>query len=183
LARAVEPFLQDGDLARIARPVDWFGLNHYSPLYVRAAADKSLGFASADPPAGTPRTGIGWPIEPDAFRTTLLDTHARYRLPIYVTENGFGGLETADDRGEVADHDRVAYLASYGDAMDAAIASGADVRGYFVWSLLDNFEWRSGYGPRFGIVHVDYPTQRRTPKASFHWYADRIRQAASQDGE
>ena len=65
----------------------------------------------------------------------------------------------------------------YGGAMDAAIAGGADVRGYFVWSLLDNFEWRSGYGPRFGIVHVDYPTQRRTPKASFHWYADRIKRA------
>jgi len=178
LARAVEPFLQDGDLARIARPVDWFGLNHYSPLYIRAAADKSLGFASTEPPADKPRTGIGWPIEPDAFRTTLLDTHERYRLPIYVTENGFGGPETANDKGEVADHGRVAYLAGYGDAMDAAIAGGADVRGYFVWSLLDNFEWRSGYGPRFGIVHVDYPTQRRTPKASFRWYADRIRRRA-----
>jgi len=174
MSRAIEPFLKDGDLARIARPVDWFGLNHYSPLYVRVDSEKPLGFASAEPPAGMPRTGIGWPIEPDAFRATLLDTHARYRLPIYVTENGFGGLETPDEQGEVADHNRVDYLRSYGEAMEAAIAGGADVRGYFVWSLLDNFEWRAGYGPRFGLVHVDYPTQRRTPKASFRWYADWI---------
>ncbi len=124
-----------------------------------------------------PRTDIGWPIDPDAFRATLLDTHARYRLPIYVTENGFGGLERPEEPGEFADHGRVAYLKDYAGAMDAAIAAGADVRGYFVWSLLDNFEWRSGYGPRFGIVHVDYPTQRRTPKASFRWYADRIRRS------
>ena len=177
LSRAIAPFLKDGDLTRIARPVDWFGLNHYAPLYIRADAGKPLGFASTEPPAGMPRTDIGWPIDPDAFRATLLDTHARYRLPIYVTENGFGGLERPEEPGEFADHGRVAYLKDYAGAMDAAIAAGADVRGYFVWSLLDNFEWRSGYGPRFGIVHVDYPTQRRTPKASFRWYADRIRRS------
>jgi beta-glucosidase len=175
LVEKIAPYLQDGDLERIARPVDWFGLNHYSPMFVTSDPAARLGFARAEPPQGIERSGIGWPIVPDAFREMILNVHRRYRLPIYITENGLGGLDELDASGEVADAQRIKYLQLYTGAMDQAIAAGADVRGYFVWSLLDNFEWALGYGPRFGIVYVDYPSQRRIPKASFRWYADRIR--------
>ena len=171
------PYLQAGDLTRIARPLDWFGLNHYSPMYVKSDSGSRFGFASADPPPGLARSDLGWTIVPEAFRDTILHVHRRYRLPIYVTENGIGQYDELNEKGEVADHARVEFLAAYTGAMDAAISSGADVRGYFVWSLLDNFEWALGYKPRFGIVYIDYPTQNRIPKASFRWYADRIRTA------
>ncbi|MCC7273382.1 MAG: beta-glucosidase [Alphaproteobacteria bacterium] len=178
LAAAIEPYQQAGDLARICRPLDWFGLNHYSPIYARADATAPLGFAWCDAPATVPRTAIGWGIDPESFRDTLLDVHRRYRLPIYVTENGTGDILPVDARGEVADHDRIAFLRGYVAAMGEALAGGADVRGYFVWSLLDNFEWGAGYSQRFGLVHVDYATQRRIPKASARWYAGLIRGSA-----
>jgi len=171
LASAFEPWQQPGDLARICRPVDWFGLNHYSPIYARADPKSALGFGFGEAPADVERTGIGWPIHPEAFHDTLLAVHRRYRLPIYVLENGFGANEELGPGGDVPDQPRIDYLAAYTAAMRSAIAAGADVRGYFVWSLLDNFEWSSGYGLRFGLVYVDYPTQRRVPKASFAWYA------------
>ena len=94
-----------------------------------------------------------------------------------MLENGFGGHEAPDAAGDIADAARIDYLKRYIEAMRQAIAEGADVRGYFVWSLLDNFEWGSGYGVRFGLVYVDYPTQKRIPKASFRWYADLIKSA------
>jgi beta-glucosidase len=174
LAPGIEPYLQAGDLARINRPVDWFGLNHYSPSYIKADSASLFGFASADPPPDLPCSCLGWPIVPEGFRDTLLETHRRYGLPIYVMENGMAAIESPDETGEIADQNRIDYLARYTEAMRGAITAGADVRGYFVWSLLDNFEWTMGYGPRFGIVYVDYPTRRRTPKASFRWYADMI---------
>jgi beta-glucosidase len=95
----------------------------------------------------------------------------RYGLPVYVTENGAGANEHLDMTGELIDNERVDYLKAYTFAVREAVAAGADVRGYFIWSLLDNFEWGAGYANRFGIVFVDYPTQRRIPKASAHWYA------------
>jgi beta-glucosidase len=171
VAAALESYQQPGDLARICRPVDWFGLNHYSPIYARADAGAALGFAWADPPEDVPRSGVGWHVAPAAFRDTLLDTYRRYRIPIYVLENGAGSAEQPDEQGHVDDQDRIAYLAAYTGAMREAMARGADVRGYFVWSLLDNFEWGSGYANRFGLVYVDYPSQRRIPKSSARWYA------------
>jgi len=175
LAETIAPYQQPGDLARICRPIDWFGLNHYSPLYLKADDRTPLGVGFGDTPPGVPRTSIGWPVQPDAFRDTLLEIHRRYRLPIYVTENGTAAADRIDENGEVADQPRIDFLQAYTAAMFEAIKAGADVRGYFVWSLLDNFEWGSGYGPRFGITYVDYPTQRRIPKASFHWYARLIK--------
>jgi beta-glucosidase len=175
LAQALAPVVAPGDLSSICRPVDWFGLNHYSPLYIKADPVGVLGCGFGGAPPRVPRTSIGWPIEPEAFRDTLLTVSRQYGLPVYVLENG----TAADDRvlanGEVPDPDRIRYLGSYIAAMRDAISAGADVRGYFVWSLLDNFEWNAGYSQRFGLVHVDYATQRRTPKASAHWYADAIR--------
>jgi len=173
LVDAIEPHMKAGDLARIARPVDWFGLNHYSPHYIKADSNL-LGATFGAPPADVPRTPIGWPIVPGAFRDTLLDIHRRFRLPIYVLENGTASDDTPDDTGVIQDGGRIAYLDAYTGAMREAIDAGADVRGYFVWSLLDNFEWGSGYTQRFGITYVDYATQRRIPKASARWYADLI---------
>jgi beta-glucosidase len=173
LVEEIEPYMKPGDLARIARPVDWFGLNHYSPHYIKADTNL-LGASFGAPPADVPRTPIGWPIVPGAFRDTLLDLHSRFRLPIYVLENGTASDDSLNANGDVPDNGRIAYLEAYTGALREAIAAGADVRGYFVWSLLDNFEWGAGYSQRFGLVYVDYPTQRRIPKASARWYADLI---------
>ncbi|MBU6461376.1 MAG: beta-glucosidase [Bradyrhizobium sp.] len=173
LAEAIEPFQKPGDMALIARPVDWFGLNHYSPHYIKADSNV-LGATFGAPPPDVPRTAIGWPIVPDAFRDTLLDIKSRFGLPIYVLENGTASDDRPDSANQVNDAARIAYLQAYTDAMQEAISGGADVRGYFVWSLLDNFEWASGYSQRFGLVYVDFNTQRRIPKSSARWYAKLI---------
>jgi beta-glucosidase len=180
LAILMEPVIKPDDLDRIRRPVDWFGLNHYSPIYARADPNAPLGFAWADAPPNVYRSPIGWQEDPAAFRDTLIDTYGRYGLPIYVTENGAGANEKPDEAGEVKDPERIAYLQSYGEALRAAISAGADVRGYFVWSLLDNFEWGAGYANRFGLIYVDYATQRRIPKASARWYGEMIRASIAQ---
>ncbi|MFI4998306.1 MAG: GH1 family beta-glucosidase [Reyranellales bacterium] len=179
VARLVEPFQQAGDLERIRRPVDWFGLNHYSPVYAKADANAPLGFAWGDAPPGVPRSPVGWQLDPAAFRDTLLQTSRRYGLPIYVTENGAGGTQSPDVSGSVIDQYRIDYLAAYTRALREAAAAGADVRGYFVWSLLDNFEWGAGYSTRFGLVYVDYSTLRRIPKHSARWYAELIKAEAA----
>ncbi len=180
LAAEIDPIQKPGDLARICRPVDWFGLNHYSPIYVQSDPGSALGFRLTDPPPDKKRTGVGWAIDPQAFADTLVLLDRRYRLPIFVMENGFGSPEQPDADGRINDQPRIDYLAAYTSALRDAIKRDADVRGYFVWSLLDNFEWNSGYGARFGLVYLDYPTQRRIPKASFAWYAKLIKNARMQ---
>jgi len=174
----IGPHRREGDMERIRRPVDWLGINHYSPIYAKAEGASPLGFAWADAPADVARSPIGWQVDPAAFRDVLLDAHDRYRLPLYVTENGAGAVEKLDASGEIRDLERIDYLARYLGALGEAVALGADVRGYFVWSLLDNFEWGAGYQNRFGLVYVDYPTQRRTLKASARWYAATIKAVA-----
>ena len=178
LADAMTEFQKPEDLANICRPVDWFGLNHYSPHYTVANTSNPLGIGFGPAPADVPRSSMGWPVEPDAFRETLIKTHSRYRLPVYVLENGTASPDAIDAGGAVADQSRIDYLRAYTAAMFEAIGAGADVRGYFIWSLLDNFEWGSGYSQRFGLVYVDYPTQRRIPKTSFRWYAGFIKSAS-----
>jgi beta-glucosidase len=116
-------------------------------------------------------------VVPEAFGEILRTFKQRYgdRLPpIYITENGCSFDDAIGPDGAVDDHQRIAFLESHLSAVRAAMAEGVDVRGYFVWSLLDNFEWAEGYGPRFGLIHVDYETQKRTPKASYAWYRDLI---------
>ncbi len=182
LQKYMEPYIQAGDLSRICRPLDFFGLNHYSPIYARADANNPVWpFGWGDAPADMERTGIGWPVVPESFRDELIGLSQTYKLPIYVTENGCAGPDTVDAKGTVPDEHRISYLRRYMAAMADAVKAGADVRGYMVWSLLDNFEWGQGYGPRFGLVHVDYQTQKRTPKASFTWYQELIK--ASRKGK
>ncbi len=175
VARDFEPYVQAGDMARICRPLDWLGLNHYSPIYAKTDPASQLGFAWGSAPTSMQQTGIGWPIHPDAFREELIETSRRYGLPVYVTENGCGSNDAPNAEGAILDEQRVHYLDAYTKALGEALKAGADVRGYFVWSLLDNFEWGAGYGNRFGLVHVDFTTQKRTPKSSAHWYAGLIR--------
>ncbi|MEU2983628.1 GH1 family beta-glucosidase [Micromonospora aurantiaca] len=185
VSRIVTPdFVRDGDEKLIAAPLDLLGLNYYAPTYVAGRADGAGGGAYPGtagaveflPPAG-PLTDMGWSIEP-AGLTRLLERVAADHpgLPLMITENGGAFPDTGlDERGGVADADRVAYLDGHLRAAHEAIARGVDLRGYLVWSVLDNFEWAEGcYRKRFGIVHVDYLTQRRTPKRSARWYQEVI---------
>jgi len=175
VAREIEPWVEAGDMAAIARPLDWFGMNYYHPTFMRAAPQHIYGAEQAPAPAELPRTGMGWAVDPSGLHEMLGEVWRRYRLPIYITENGGGWEEMPDADGKVHDEGRIDYLEGHIRAVQAARKDGADVRGYFVWSLLDNFEWAEGYGTRFGIVHVDYETQKRTPKASYEWLQRHIR--------
>jgi beta-glucosidase len=173
LAELISPYVKAGDMAKICRPVDWFGLNHYGPIHVKKDLDPQSvwGFAWADTPAGSPDYGVGWPVFPEYFREMLLYLTQRYQLPIYVTENGCGGShDEVDEQGNIHDHHRVTFLRLFISAMIDAIEKGAKVSGYFVWTLLDCFEWGSGYTTRFGLIHVDYTTQERRFKDSAYWY-------------
>jgi beta-glucosidase len=173
LEAAIAPYQRADDLATIAQPLDYFGLNHYSRMWVSRDGSAALGCQSVPPPPGTPVTGMGWEINPQVFYEQLLDLGDRYPgVPIYVTENGAGYEEKPGPDGRVHDDNRVAFLAGYLDAVHRAIEAGVNVGGYFVWSLLDNFEWAYGYAKRFGIVHVDYRTMARNPKQSFDYYSD-----------
>lgn len=161
------PVIEEGDFAIISRPIDYLGVNFYTRTVYRA---DSSGFAVVDQ-VNAPKTDIGWEIYPDAFRALLVDLHTRYPLPpIYITENGAAMADkvSLDARGlpQVADTDRVAYYQAHLEALQAAMAQGVVVHGYFAWSLMDNFEWAEGYLKRFGIVYVDYQTQQRIKKFS-----------------
>ncbi len=170
LASVLEPLVEPGDLERIREPLDFFGLNHYTRMRVRYAPFAPFTVGGAPPPEDAERTGMGWEIAPDGFREALVATGRRYPgLPIYVTESGAGYEDSLED-GACDDAPRVAYLARYLDSLQTALDEGADIRGYFVWSLLDNFEWQFGYGKRFGIIYVDYESQVRVPKSSYAWY-------------
>ena len=176
-------WLRDGDEAIIGAPIDVLGINFYSPTYVRADPDApgNPNAPGADgvgyrPPVG-PVTDMGWQIEP-ATLTTLLERIATDYpgTPLLITENGAAYPDgPGADPERVADTDRVNYLDGHLRACHEAIARGVDLRGYFVWSLLDNFEWAFGYQKRFGIVHVDYATQKRVLKDSALWYREVIR--------
>jgi beta-glucosidase len=162
--------IRPGDEKLINQRLDWFGLNHYSPLYA-TADDGPAGYRWANPPADSEITLMGWNASPEGFRDILIETAERYGLPIFVTENGVADLAEPDAQGRVKDDVRIDFIDRYLAALLEARAVGADVRGYFVWSLLDNFEWAKGYTTRFGVTHVDFETLKRTPKDSFHWLA------------
>ncbi|AXK35771.1 beta-glucosidase [Streptomyces armeniacus] len=175
------PWRLDGDLERIAAPLDFTGINYYRPITVtdapyrdpdpatRTAADIRVEQVARD---GVRHTTMGWPVMPHTFTDLLVDLSRRYPAlpPLYITENGSAEADTVAPDGHVHDADRVDYLRDHLTALAGAIAAGVDVRGYYVWSLLDNFEWARGYGQRFGLVRVDYDTQERLPKDSYHWY-------------
>jgi beta-glucosidase len=169
--------IRDGDLATIAAPIDFLGVNYYAPNQVKAPGpDNPLGFELV-PFSGVEHTSFDWPVVPRAFTDLLVGLRERYGAalpPIYITENGAAFADQPDAGGRVADDRRIAYLDGHLRALRAAIDAGVDVRGYFCWSLLDNFEWAEGFSQRFGLVRVDFETQQRTPKASYDWYRELI---------
>jgi beta-glucosidase len=173
------PEVQPGDLETIHQPLDRLGINVYSGMYVRAA-DNPQGYEVLDFPTGYPRLYMPWlHIMPDSLYWAIRhvsETLERFDLPIVISENGCAAQDQVNANGEVIDSDRILYLREHLRAAHRAVAEGYPLEGYFVWSLLDNFEWAWGYDRRFGITYIDYETQARLPKASYHWYAECIRQ-------
>jgi beta-glucosidase len=173
-------FVQDGDLDKISAPLDFLGVNYYMRHTVvdgrrEAELTTATRFSSVDAatilPPGVETTAMGWPVESDGLTELLVRLHEEYaQIPIYITENGRAVYDYVDPEGGVDDEERVAFLDAHFRAALEAIERGVDLRGYMVWSLLDNFEWAEGYSKRFGIVFVDYGTQRRIPKMSAGWY-------------
>ncbi len=186
-------FVRDGDLEKISAPTDFLGVNYYMRHTVvdsRKESDLStaMRFYSLDAatvlPGGVETTAMGWPVEPDGLTELLLRLHREYAQPsIYITENGRAVHDYVDPEGGVEDEERVAFLDAHFRAAHKAMEQGVDLRGYMVWSLFDNFEWAQGYSKRFGIVYVDYPTQRRIPKSSARWYRQVIRENGLPDAD
>lgn len=179
--QGIELPVVSGDLEVISAPIDVLGVNYYSShAFSGVTEEGSLEDAAGLPvtravPLGRPRTAMDWEIVPDGFTDLLVRLSRDYPgLPMVVTENGAAFEDVADGNGYVRDDDRTAYLATHLAAVADARRQGADVCGYFAWSLLDNFEWAYGYEKRFGLIRVDYATQARTPKASAHWYSNTI---------
>jgi beta-glucosidase len=169
-------FVRDGDLASISAPLDGLGVNYYMPTRVSALADAPLPF-QMEPIDGYPTTGFGWPVIPAGLTELLVQLRDRYgdRLPpVYITENGCSVADEPAADGSINDQFRIDYLDGHIRAVADAMAAGVDVRGYLTWTMMDNFEWSEGYSQRFGLVHVDFETQQRTPKSSFGWYRDLI---------
>ena len=168
--------VQDGDLAIISARLDALGVNYYNPTRVAAAPGSALPFRREKIP-GYPVTAFGWPVIPAGLTDLLTGLKNRYGQslpPVYITENGCSVRDEVSADGTVDDQPRISYLDGHIRALRDAMTAGVDVRGYFAWSLLDNFEWAEGFHQRFGLVHVDFATQRRSPKASFGWYRDLI---------
>jgi beta-glucosidase len=172
--QAVGPLdaIRDGDLETISEPLDFLGVNFYRPNVVAAGDSPVVGIREVEQDGE--RTAMDWPVVPEALTELLLRLKRDYGdLPLLITENGAAFPDRLDD-GIVDDERRLEYLRTHIAAVERARAQGVDVRGYYVWSLLDNFEWEWGYAKRFGIVYVDYATQRRIPKRSALWYRDLI---------
>jgi beta-glucosidase len=183
--------MPQGDLEIISSPLDFYGVNYYYPTRISAPGSQAsnstpegefervaeLPFAFADFDE-LPKTGFGWPISAQGLGDTLRELSDRYGdglPPVYITEGGASFPDEVEPDGRVRDSQRVDYLRDHIGVALRERAAGLDLRGYFVWSLLDNFEWAAGYSQRFGLVHVDYESQQRTPKDSFRWLAEQLR--------
>jgi beta-glucosidase len=183
-------FVEPDDEGIIAAPIDILGVNYYRPTVIAAASgsqgsDGGFGEVGRPPwpgaeritsvPRPGPRTSMGWDIDAPSLTALLRHIADRYGpVPLYVAENGAAFDDEVRPEGRVDDKGRIGYLDQHVRAALAAGANGVDLRGFFVWSLMDNFEWSEGYARRFGLVYVDYPTQRRIPKDSAHWYGQVI---------
>lgn len=174
-------FVKPGDLAVISQPVDMLGVNYYNPQ--RAGWEPDPDDKAEFPadhgvrmlPAQGALTDMGWEISPESLTSLLIRLDSDYGIPVFITENGAAFRDVLEPSGRVDDPQRLAYFAEHLGAVHDAITHGVDVRGYFAWSLLDNFEWAEGYAKRFGLVYVDYDTLARHPKSSARWYAETAR--------
>ncbi|HET7012697.1 MAG TPA: GH1 family beta-glucosidase [Streptosporangiaceae bacterium] len=187
--------IEDGDIDVISQPLDFLGVNYYFPNTIAALSRKAEArtagyYVSAQEPdllsadlgsmavgrPGYERTQMDWEIEAGSLNELLVNLNREYQLPpVYITESGAACADYVDPDGAVHDPVRINYLRDHLRAVLTAREAGVDVRGYFVWSLLDNFEWAEGFSKRFGLTWVDYPTGTRIPKDSFRWYQNTIR--------
>jgi len=179
--------IADGDLETINQPLDFLGVNYYSPIFLRAGDPSDLKRSERHARCRVPgvaeylpdeldRTPMGWLVDASGLHQILVDVSKQAPgLPLYITENGCAAEDYVNPQGEVNDVERVKYLHTHLEAAARAIKDGANLAGYFVWSLMDNFEWGWGYQKRFGIVFVDFGTRRRIPKASAAFYANVVR--------
>ncbi|ROP36776.1 broad-specificity cellobiase [Saccharothrix texasensis] len=180
--------IRENDLEIISAPLDQLGVNYYAEHFVSSTPEPEAPVQTngrrptgspwvgaehvSFPSRGLPRTDMDWEVQPDGLFKVLMRVHQDYpSIPLYVTENGAAYVDSISDDGSINDPERLGYIESHLRAAHAAIEAGVDLRGYFAWSLMDNFEWAEGYAKRFGIVHVDYETQVRTPKMSAMWYS------------
>ena len=162
------PEITEEDMKLINQPLDFYGQNIYNGKEVRMGADGKPEYVERH--AGFPKAVNQWPITPEALRWGPRFFYERYKKPIYITENGTAGFDMMSKDGKIYDYDRIEYLSRYIGELEKATDDGVEIDGYFLWSFMDNFEWAKGYSDRFGIVHLDYKTQKRTPKESAYWY-------------
>jgi beta-glucosidase len=170
-----QPKIRAGDMELIQQPIDYLGVNHYNTDYVSFDIASGLNKARLTPYSapGWGQTEMSWGIDPDGLKRELQYVVEHYGNPkIYVTENGCALPDLPDENGFVADGERIRYIRSHLQALHEVIQRGANVRGYFAWSIFDNFEWERGYGPRFGLVRVNYETLERIPKQSANWFRE-----------
>lgn len=168
LFEGILPPIGPRDMATICQPLDFYGQNIYHSRPVQS--DGSGGFQAVERPAGYPRTANFWPITPESLYWPIRFLYERYQVPIVITENGISCHDVVSLDGHVHDPNRIDMTHRYLKQLKRVVEDGVDVRGYFHWTLLDDFEWNSGYMERLGLVHVDFETQKRTPKDSFSWY-------------
>ncbi len=169
--------IHDGDLATIRQPLDFYGVNYYRPFRIGAAPEESVMPFEFREVVGYPTTDVNYPVVPDALREWLIMFRARLRAalpPLYITGSGCAYGVGPDADGVVDDQARIDYHSAHLTAVADAVRMGVDVRAYYAWTLLDDFEWAEGHRARYGLVHVDHQTQQRTKKRSFQWYADLV---------
>jgi beta-glucosidase len=174
----IAPPVQPGDMEAIHQPIDFIGINHYFTSRFRHKAGEGAMQSESEfvsqPMWG--KTEVGWGVNPSGLTAVLCRIRDDFgNPPVYITENGCAALDEPDSTGFVTDRERLAYLRRHFIAAHEAIKAGCNLKGYFVWSFLDNFEWTSGFRPRFGLVRVDYSTQKRIPKLSAQWYSQVIK--------
>ncbi|MCH2108389.1 MAG: GH1 family beta-glucosidase [Polyangiaceae bacterium] len=172
------PSFSPEDLAIISQPLDFFGVNIYQGISVERD-ESELGWKAVDEVQGAPATALNWPLTPDALYWGPKFFYERYGLPIIITENGLSCRDWVSLDGQVHDPARIDYAKRYLRSLHRAGEDGTEISGYFHWSVMDNFEWAEGYRERFGLIHVDYQTQVRTPKDSFRWYHEVIESAGA----
>lgn len=166
--RTYLPEITEADLELIHQPIDFIGQNIYNGYYIRRGADGRPEYV--DRPAGFPKTAANWPVTPECLYWGPKFLYERYHMPLYITENGMSCHDIVSADGQVHDSNRIEFLDRYLSQLQKAGDEGADIRGYFLWTFLDNFEWDKGYNERFGIVYVDFATQKCTAKDSAYWY-------------
>lgn len=171
------PKITEDDMKLIYQPLDFYGQNIYNGVRVRMGADGKPEVVKRYD--GFPKTALDWPVTPECLYWGPRFLYERYKTPIYITENGMGCHDVISLDGKVHDPNRIDFLNRYLKELKKCSEDGTDIRGYFLWSLMDNFEWHSGYAERFGIIYVDYKSQRRIIKDSGYWY----RQMIQENGE